>query len=276
MQFLAAKRHFYSMRPVVIPPNIRLHLQPKAKLVKQVAGIRHSIMRLHAAVPEVSVIIPAFNEEGHILQTLSSLSATNTGRSVEIIVVDNNSTDATSALAALSGATCITAPVQGIAIARNAGLYIAKGKYILNADADTIYPPGWIDLMVKPLQNIHNAMVYGRFAFIPARGASRLFYFGYEYLADISRWINRMFREEAVNIYGFNSAFRRVDGLYVDGFNHPAGSNEDGWLGVKLRKAFGTLHRVTDARAMVWTSDRKIQAEGGLISAMIKRIKSVV
>ena len=264
------------MRPITIPPYIRLHLQPKAKLVKQLAVIRNSIMRLHAAVPEVSVIIPAFNEEEYILQTLSSLSATTTSRSVEIIVVDNNSTDGTSALAALSGATCITAPVQGIAIARDAGLYVAKGKYILNADADTIYPPGWIDLMVQPLQNIRNAMVYGRFAFVPTPGTPRLFYFGYEYLADVSRWINKMFREEAVNIYGFNSAFRRIDGLYVDGFNHPAGSNEDGWMGVKLRKAYGVLHQVNDARAMVWTSDRRILAEGGLLKGMIKRIKAVV
>ena len=85
-----------------------------------------------------------------------------------------------------------------------------------------------------------------------------------------------MFREEAVNIYGFNSAFRRVDGLYVDGFNHPAGSNEDGWLGIKLRKAYGTLHEVKNTRALVWTSDRKIQAEGGLLKGMIKRIKAVV
>lgn len=264
------------MRPVAIPPYIRLHLQPKSKLVKQLAAIRANIMRLHADVPEVSVIIPAFNEEENILQTLSSLSATNTSRSVEIIVVDNNSTDSTSALAAISGTTCITAPVKGITLARNAGLYIAKGKYILNADADTIYPPGWIDLMVQPLQNVHTAMVYGRFAFIPTPGTSRLSYFGYEYMADVSRWINRKFREEAVNIYGFNSAFRREEGLQVEGFNHPPGSNEDGWLGVKLRNTFGALHLVNDARALVWTTDRKIQAEGGLMGAMVKRLKAVV
>jgi hypothetical protein len=58
----------------------------------------------------------------------------------------------------------------------------------------------------------------------------------------------------------------------VDGFTHPPGTNEDGWLGLKLReKGFGKLHYVTTAP--VWTTDRRIQIDGGLWKAVWKRVK---
>ncbi|MFX6945480.1 glycosyltransferase family A protein, partial [Acinetobacter baumannii] len=77
-------------------------------------------------------------------------------------------------------------------VARNAGLAVANGKYILNADADTIYPKDWIEQMIKPLAERENiAAVYGRFSFIPIAGTSRFSYFIYEYFADLSRWINK-------------------------------------------------------------------------------------
>ena len=97
-------------------------------------------------------------------------------------------------------------------------------------------------------------------------------YFAYEYATDLVRGLKKRFREEAVNVYGFNSGFRRAQGLQVEGFNHPPGTNEDGWLAVKLRDAgFGRLHQVR--RAPVWTTDRRLQIDGGFWKALVKRIK---
>ncbi|WP_457849427.1 glycosyltransferase family A protein, partial [Staphylococcus aureus] len=88
-----------------------------------------------------------------------------------------NSKDQTEALVKATGIPCITELEQGITVARNAGLAVANGKYILNADADTIYPKDWIEQMIKPLAERENiAAVYGRFSFIPIAGTSRFSY----------------------------------------------------------------------------------------------------
>lgn len=265
------------MRPIAIPASIQEHNQPNEVLITKLDSIRAGFAHLLTNTPEVSVIMPAYNEEASILKTLSCLSKSITPRSVEVIVVNNNSKDNTESIVNNAGAICIRETRQGITPARNAGLAAARGKYILNADADTLYPPDWIEEMVKPLDNDDITSVYGRFSFVPTAGTSRLLYFFYEYAADFMRWVNRKFREEAVNAYGFNSGFKRAQGLQVDGFNHPPGANEDGWLALKLRsKGFGKLYYVTDTRALVWTTDRRIQMDGGLLKGFTKRIKRII
>jgi glycosyltransferase involved in cell wall biosynthesis len=262
------------MRPLSIPTHVLEHKHDKDYFLDKMPAIREKIQKLNNGQPEVSIVIPAYNEEENILQTLSSLSATNSRKSIEIIVVNNNSQDRTEELVAGCGARCILETIQGITPARNAGLRAAKGKFILNADADTIYPPHWVDLMVAPLYDEKTAMVYGTFSFIPTANTSRVVYYGYEHISDLSKWVNKKFREEAVNIYGFNSAFRREEGLQVGGFDHPPGTNEDGWLGLKLRVSLNkVLYHVANPKAIVWTSDRRIQIDGGLWKGTIKRLK---
>lgn len=266
------------MRPISIPQHIQQKFNMEDPIEKSCWDIHNAYYLIQMGTTEVSVVIPAYNEENNILKTLSSLTDNQTNRSVEILVVNNNSKDNTAALANASGVRCIHETVQGITAARNAGLLVAKGKYILNADADTIYPQDWIEQMVKPLaENENIAAVYGRFAFIPTGTTTRLVYFFYEYLADCMRWINKTFREEAMNVYGFNSGFRREQGLSVNGFEHPPGTNEDGWLALKLReKGYGKLHFITNTKALVWTTDRRIQMDGGLLKGSIKRLLRMI
>lgn len=266
------------MRPIGIPSYIRQLMDDGANTnAIRTAFIQQHYKTLLKGAPEVSVVIPAYNEEKDILRTLQSLTANATARSVEIIVVNNNSKDNTEALVRAAGVTCVNETKQGITAARNAGLAAATGKYILNADADTLYPKDWIEQMTAPLDNDKVAITYGRFSFIPTGVTSRFTYFFYEYVADMLRYFNRAFREEAVNVYGFNSCYRREQGIAVEGYNHPKGANEDGWLALKLRdKGLGKLHYVTSAKALVWTTDRRIQLDGGLLKGITKRVKRVV
>ncbi|MDR3679387.1 MAG: glycosyltransferase family 2 protein [Flavipsychrobacter sp.] len=269
------------MRPIAMPAYIKqLWEADSSRNNEYIASIRQQYAALSkggAVEPEVSIVIPAYNEEANILRTLSSLCNNITDRAVEIIVVNNNSKDNTETLVNSSSVPCILEAKQGITNARNAGLAKARGKYILNADGDSIYPRHWIEEMVAPMANNPDvAVTYGRFAFIPVGTTGRLTYFFYEYIGDALRYRNKYFKEEAVNAYGFNSGFRREQGLQVDGFNHPPEANEDGWLAVKLRSAgFGKLFYVTDIKALVWTTDRRIQIDGGLYKATIRRIKRV-
>lgn len=266
------------MRPIAIPSNIvRIWRANASGNEELISAIRQQYQSLFKGNPEVSVVIPAYNEEKNILRTLLALSSNTTKRSVEIIVVNNNSKDNTEALVKATGINCIPETKQGITAARNAGLAVATGKYVLNADADSVYPPDWIEEMTAPLERNDTSITYGRFAFIPTGSTTRFSYFFYEQTADAVRWINKMFREEAVNVYGFNSGFRREQGLEVNGFDHPPGANEDGWLAVKLRdKGFGKLYCVTAPSAMVWTADRRIEMDGGLWKALFMRAKRIL
>jgi glycosyltransferase involved in cell wall biosynthesis len=266
------------MRSFYIPSEIK-NIWKDVSIAERIKLIKRGYQNLQkTSFYEVSIIIPAFNEEKNILKTLHSLAVNKTNKSVEIIVVNNNSSDRTEELVKATGVTCVFEKKQGITAARNAGLRVATGKYILNADADTIYPNNWIDAMVTPLENNLNiSLTYGRFSFIPTGSTSRFTYFLYEYATSLVKRYNKRFRGEAVNVYGFNSCFRREQGLAVKGFDHPIGSNEDGWLALKLRnKGFGKLQNIRATNTFVWTTDRRIQLEGGFVKGVSKRIEKVL
>jgi glycosyltransferase involved in cell wall biosynthesis len=265
------------MRPLFVPISVKNFDKGPEKLKEHLPNIAENFNRLYSEKPDVSIIIPAYNEEENILKTLYSLACSNTKKKIEVIVVNNNSTDNTSFLAQEANVICISELKQGITNARNAGLSIARGKYILNADADTIYPECWIDNMVNPLiMNKNTALTYGRFSFIPMNDTPRFLYFVYEHFADLNKFINRKIREEAVNVYGFNSACRRLQCLSVNGFNHPPGTNEDGWLAMKLRdNGFGSLMNVKAKKSIVWTTDRRILIDGGLFKASLSRFLKI-
>ncbi|RVU02723.1 glycosyltransferase family 2 protein [Mucilaginibacter limnophilus] len=265
------------MKSVFIPKYIQQYLN-KDHSEANFQKIRAAYARLSKdKEPEVSVVMPAYNEEENIVQTLSSLCHNETSRAVEILVVNNNSKDKTEELIKACGVNYILETTQGITPARNCGLAKARGKYILNADADTIYPKDWIEEMVKPLANNDKvAITYGIFSFIPIGSTGRITYYFYEWFAELTRFYNTKFKSQAVNVYGFNSGFRKEQGLQVDGFNHPPGTNEDGYLALKLTgKGFGKMHRVSGSNAIVWTTDRRIQIDGGLWKGTWKRLKRV-
>ena len=260
------------MRLIAIPAHIEHYVKDKIEPAEVFAAYQ----RLRkTGVPDVSISIPAYNEEETLVQTLASLCNNETDYAVEIIVTDNNSKDKTEEIIKSCGVVYEFEPRQGITQARNTGLAVTQGTYILNADADTIYPKDWIAEMVKPLVESEKiAITYGRFSFIPTADTGRFTYFIYEYIADIARVYDKHFKNEAVNVYGFNSCFRKQQALQVDCFDHPPGTNEDGYLALKLKlKGFGDLYLVKAPKAIVWTTDRRIQLDGGLIKGIFKRVR---
>lgn len=263
------------LRPLNSPDFVSSHLKSAEWFVGQKDLIKDRIARLCAPDPQVSLVIPAYNEEAHILRTLSSLSFSVTQQTIEIIVVDNNSNDRTTEFVEGTGVTLLREVRQGVKHARNAGLEQAKGKIILNADADSIYSPYWIDMMTLPLRDHRVACTYGSFAFFSERKGGRFAYFLYESLGDIYKIFNGR-KNSAMYVYGCSSGYRKCDGLAVEGYEHPEGANEDGYLALKLNRQFGELKRIRGWKSLVWTSDRKLQQEGGLTSAFLNRAKKIV
>jgi glycosyltransferase involved in cell wall biosynthesis len=91
----------------------------------------------------VSIVIPAYNEEKNIVPTLTAIPITAlraAGYDVEILVVDNASTDRTGEVARAHGAKVIVQPVRGYGNAYKAGFANCTGDVIATGDADLTYP----------------------------------------------------------------------------------------------------------------------------------------
>ena len=123
---------------------------------------------------KLSVIIPARNEEDCLGDCLSSLvtqseSTWQLGRDWEIIVIDDNSTDQTHAIAtSFSDVTVLRAPVlqrgpermwTGKANAIWAGSQAARGEWLLFTDADTVHEPGHLSLAIVEAERHNVAML---------------------------------------------------------------------------------------------------------------------
>jgi glycosyltransferase involved in cell wall biosynthesis len=94
---------------------------------------------------KVSVVIPAYNESDRLAACLDAVMA-QTVAPDEIIVVDNNSTDDTAAIAAAyPGVRVIRERQQGRVYARNQGFDSVHGDVIARIDADAEVPADWID-----------------------------------------------------------------------------------------------------------------------------------
>lgn len=92
----------------------------------------------------VSIVIPVYNEAAFLPACLDAI-AMQTVEPYEVIVVDNNSTDDTAAIAReYPFVTVLTEPRQGVVHARNAGFDHASGDVIGRIDADTILGPDWV------------------------------------------------------------------------------------------------------------------------------------
>lgn len=94
--------------------------------------------------PRFSVVIPCYNEENYIGDTLLSLQSQDYNGEFEVIVVDNNSTDASAKIAKHYGATVIREKRPGVCWARQTGTEAAIGEIVISTDADTIFTPNWL------------------------------------------------------------------------------------------------------------------------------------
>lgn len=101
-----------------------------------------------------SVIIPAFNEEQHMHNTLEALTV-NDG--LEIVVVDNGSSDQTAAIAKQFGVTVIDFPSGTIAAVRNRGVKESTCEVLIFIDADIRVSPGWHNKLATTVEKLHES-----------------------------------------------------------------------------------------------------------------------
>jgi glycosyltransferase involved in cell wall biosynthesis len=92
------------------------------------------------STPFLSVVIPVFNREGYLRETLDSALA-QTRPADEIIVIDDGSTDRSAEVARSYGpiVRCVSQPNQGIGGGRNTGISLARGELIALLDSDDLW-----------------------------------------------------------------------------------------------------------------------------------------
>ena len=98
------------------------------------------------ATPRISLVIPAYNEARLLPRLLDSVAIARSrfagrGGTVEVIVADNGSTDATVRIAEKRGCWVVTVPTRTIAAVRNGGAQAAKGEILAFVDADSRIHP---------------------------------------------------------------------------------------------------------------------------------------
>lgn len=108
---------------------------------------------IEEALPLVSVIIPAYNAERFIRQTLESVVA-QTYRNIEILVVDDGSQDQTAEIVREftkrdDRIILLTQSNSGVAAARNLAIQHSKGEFIAPIDADDLWHPENIEKQIK-------------------------------------------------------------------------------------------------------------------------------
>lgn len=104
----------------------------------------------------VSIIIPAYNEEKCIAETLQTIQNFPPHHLYEIVVVDNGSIDETAALVKAAGVRLVNHPEGTIASVRNRGVSEARGEVLVFLDADVLVTAQWaksmipvIDMLIK-------------------------------------------------------------------------------------------------------------------------------
>ena len=217
-----------------------------------------------------SIIVPAWNEAAFIGDSLSriqaAMAACASAHQGELIVVDNNSTDETAAIAREHGASVVFEPLNRIARARNAGAAVASGDALVFVDADS-----WCSgqLLAAALERLAGGRVVGGGSTIapdrPVAGNARR---GLDFWNRIGTTLGL-----AAGCFVYCRADAFVD---VGGFSEKVYAGEEIYLSRALKRwarrhgglAFEIIEEapvVTSVRKLDWYSAPQLVAQAALV-----------
>lgn len=220
---------------------------------------------------EISIIIPAYNENEYIGPCLQSLVRQKTKHSFEVVVVDNNSTDDTKKIAESFkdklNIRVITEKQQGRGIARWRGFEEATGDFLFSSDADTIIPPEWIEQFMKYFKN-KKIVAVTSLCNIDDPSAKNKALFKLVHL--IANEVHRIALGHYC-LYGFSYAIRKNIYIKAGKINKTLNALDDVDLGKRVKK-FGKIQLVRDMPVL--TSNRRYR--NGLSRGLIDYAKPLI
>ncbi|HZX20318.1 MAG TPA: glycosyltransferase [archaeon] len=195
-----------------------------------------------------TIIIPAYNSEKTIKQTIDACKNQKFSGSFEIIVVDDGSTDNTKKVAEDAGARVFSQKNSGPAKARNFGAKKAKFDIFVFTDADCTPEKNWLSEMVAPFNDKEVVGVQGAYKTKQRSLTARFSQAEIEERYDLMKKNST----ELDWIGSYSAAYRKKDFFDANGFDEsfPKASGEDPELSYKLHKAGKKL--VFNPKAIVY------------------------
>lgn len=230
---------------------------------------RERLAALQSSEPLVSVVMIAYNEARRLSACLWSLSELQTKYPIEILGVNNNSKDETEQVYQAYGIPYYNETKQSPGFARQCGLQHARGKYHFFIDADTCYPPQYVDLMMQKLTQPDVSCVGTLWSFYPDEQHSAFGLFCFETIRDTFLWIQHFKRPELC-IRGMTFAFRADYARQVE-LRTDIRRGEDGSLALELKR-FGKIAFLYDRKARPVTGYGTLN-EGSLLQSLWNRAK---
>jgi glycosyltransferase involved in cell wall biosynthesis len=231
--------------------------------------IRTQLAQQQSSDPLVSVVVIAYNEERRLAACLWSLSEMKSDYPLEIIGINNNSTDQTEQLYQTLNLPYYNEKRQSPGFARQCGLQHARGKYHFFIDADTFYPPLYVNLMMTKLKQSDVSCVGTFWSFFPDQNHSAFGLFWFELIRDMVLFVQHFKRPELC-IRGMTFAFRADYARQVQ-IRTDIRRGEDGSLALSL-KQFGKITFLYNRKARPVTGYGTIGKES-IIQSLWRHIK---
>ena len=231
--------------------------------------IKENLSTRQSNQPLISVVVIAYNEERRLAACLWSLSELQTQYPIEILGVNNNSKDRTEEVYQRLGLPYYNELQQSPGFARQCGLNHAKGKYHFCIDADTFYPPLYIDLMMTKLLKPDVACVSSFWSFYPDEKHSAFGLAIFELIRDSFLFIQHFKRPELCvrgMVFAFNADYARQVKIRTD-----IRRGEDGSLALSL-KQFGKIAFLYNRKARPVTGYGTLNEES-LWQSFLYRVK---
>ena len=231
--------------------------------------IKGKLAEKQSEEPLISIVVIAYNEEKRLAACLWSLSELQTKYSIEILGVNNNSKDRTEEVYQRLGLPYFNETKQSPGFARQCGLEHAKGKYHFCIDADTFYPPRYVDLMMTKLERPDVSCVSSFWSFFPDEQHSALGLFFFELIRDIFLWVQHFKRPELC-VRGMVFAFKTDLARHVK-IRTDIRRGEDGSLALSL-KPYGKIAFLYNRKARPVTGYGTIGSQS-LWQSFVQHIK---
>lgn len=239
--------------------------------------VRGNLAKLQSGEPLVTVSLIGYNEEKHLLACLWSLSEMQCRYPVEIIGVDNESKDRTADIYRATGIPYYTETRHSCGFARLCGLNHARGKYHINIDSDTMYPPHYVETMVEALERPGIVAASALWSYIPDAQHSWMALKLYEFTRDMHLWL-QSFKRPELSVRGLVFAYC-TDYAKQVGIRTDIKRGEDGYLALQLKK-YGKIAFVRKRKARAVTGYGTVGADGTLFDSfkirMLKGLKGIV
>lgn len=228
-------------------------------------------------IPKVSIIIPTYNEGKNIADCLHSLKK-QTHKNLEIIVVDDGSTDSTEQLTKKFKVNFLKQRHMGPGTARNLGASKAKGQVLVFVDADMTFDEKFIEELIKPIVEGKTIGTFSKNEFVSNTNNI------WSKCWSINRGLNpnRMIPENYPNQAPVFRAILKEEFDRVGGFD-TSGEYTDDWslsqkLGTKSQVTFGAIyfHSNPDTIKEVWSQARWIGKNSFISGTLSLKLKSVI